>query len=130
MERFRASRAHLPRKRPVMPTFNFGPREELTELRPRHLLMVEEHGFEEHGYDRDYLREYFTVNSYRLFGPLRKSKALEMPSDQFRKELMITGLLNLIEMRREEYAEERVAISPLKNKAARRRLSSSHGLVG
>jgi hypothetical protein len=36
---------------------------------------------------------------------------------------MMTRLLNLIEMRRDEYAEERVAISQLKIKAARRRLS-------
>ena len=79
-----------------MPSFNFGSRKELTELRPRHLCMVEEHGFEEDGYDRDALGEYFLANWSRLFGPLRKSKALEVPSDQLRKELMISRLLNPI----------------------------------
>jgi hypothetical protein len=33
-----------PPERPVMPTFNFGPRKSLPELRPRHLLLVEEYG--------------------------------------------------------------------------------------
>ena len=33
------------------------------------------------------------------------------PSDQFRKELMVSRLLDLIEMRRAEYAEERPARS-------------------
>jgi hypothetical protein len=80
---------------------------ELTELRPRHLLMVEEHGFEQHGYDRNALGEYFLANWYRLFGALRKSKALEVPSDKLRKELMVSILLDLIEGRRAEYAEER-----------------------
>jgi hypothetical protein len=58
-------------------------------------------------YDRNALGEYFLANWYRLFGPLRKSKALEVPSDQFRKELMVSRLLDLIEGRRAEYAEER-----------------------
>jgi hypothetical protein len=68
----------------------------LTELRPRHLHMVEEYGFRRE-YDRDALGEYFLVNWYRLFGALRRSKALEVPSDQFRKELMVSRLLDLIE---------------------------------
>jgi hypothetical protein len=89
------------------PTFNFGPRTELTELRPRHLLMVEEYRFVQHGYDRDALGEFFLANWYPLFGPLRRSKALEVSSDQFRKELMVSRLLDLIEMRRDEYDEER-----------------------
>ncbi len=110
LTRDKAERAHLPNQWPTMPHFNFGPRESLTELRPRHLHMVEEFGFRRE-YDRDALREYFTVNWYRLFGPLRKSKALEVPSDQFRKELMIHQLLDLIELRREEYANERAGRS-------------------
>jgi hypothetical protein len=55
-------------------------------------------------YDRDSLREYFLANWHRLFGALRKSKALEVPSDQLRKELMVSRLLDLIEG---EYAQER-----------------------
>jgi hypothetical protein len=99
--------AHLPRHRPTMPAFDWGPRKALTELRPRHLHMVEEHGFEEHGYDRDALGQYFLANWYRLFGSLRKSKALEVPSDGLRKEIIVVRLLDLIEMRRAEYADDR-----------------------
>jgi hypothetical protein len=44
MERFTASRAHLPRQRPTMSSFDWGPRKTLTELRLRHLHMVEEYG--------------------------------------------------------------------------------------
>lgn len=73
--------------------------------------MVEEHGFEEYGYNRDDLREYFLANWNRLFGTLRKSKAVEVPSDAHRKEIMIAQLLALIEMRRDEYAAERAARS-------------------
>jgi hypothetical protein len=106
MQQRAAARANIPKVRPVMPPFNFGPRESLTELRPRHLCMVEEHGCERHGYDRDALGDYFLANWYRLFGPLRRSKAVEVPSDQFRKEVMVSRLLNLIEMTA-EYAAER-----------------------
>jgi hypothetical protein len=103
--RFLRSRSHLPRPRPAMPTFNFGPRKELTELRPRHLHMVEEYGIAE-TYDRVELGQYFLTNWNRLFGTLRRSKALEVPSDLGRKERMISRLLDLIEMRRDEYHNE------------------------
>jgi hypothetical protein len=93
MERFKASRAHLPRQRSTMPTFDWGPRKALTELRPRHLHMVEEYGFRRE-YDRDAVGEYFLANWYRLFGALRKSKVREVPSDQLRKELMVARLLD------------------------------------
>jgi hypothetical protein len=80
------------------------------ELRPRHLLMVEEYGVAE-TYNRDELGQYFLTNWNRLFGTLRRSKALEVPSDQLRKEIMISRLLDLIEMRGAEYADERSARS-------------------
>jgi hypothetical protein len=114
LQRHKASRAHLPRQWPQMPAFNFGPRAELIELRPRHLHMVEEYGFRRE-YDREALGEYFLVNWYRLFGALRKSKALEVPSDALRKAIMITRLLDLIEGRRAEYAEERSGIPRTSN---------------
>jgi hypothetical protein len=113
LHRWKVQRERRPKKEfppPKMPPFNFGPRTSLTELRPRHLLMVEEYGHQLE-YDRDALRDYFLDNWYRLFGPLRKSKALEVPSDQFRKELMVSRLLDLIEMRRKEYANERAGRS-------------------
>jgi hypothetical protein len=106
MERFAISRAHLPRQRPTMPAFDWGPRKTLTELRPRHLHMVEEYGVRR-DYDRNALSDYFLANWHRLFGALRKSKAVEVPSDQFRKGLMVSRLLDFIEMRRAEYADER-----------------------
>jgi hypothetical protein len=106
MERFKASRAHLPRQWPTMPAFDWGPRRALTELRPRHLHMVEEYGFRR-DYDRNALGDYFLANWSRLFGPLRRSKAREVPSDSLRKAIMVSRLLDLIEMRRGEYAEER-----------------------
>jgi hypothetical protein len=109
LKAFSASRQSQPKQRPTMPTFNFGSRTSLTELRPRHLLMVEEHGHQEH-YDRDALRDYFLTNYHRMFGPLRKSKALEVPSDRLRKEMIVEQFLELIEMRRSEYAEERAEI--------------------
>jgi hypothetical protein len=78
------------------------------QLRDWHLHMVEEYGFRPE-YNRDELRKYFLTNYHRLFGPLRKSKAMEVPSDQLRKGLMIARLLDLIEMRRAEYAAERAS---------------------
>jgi hypothetical protein len=63
MERFKATRAHLPREWPTMPTFDWGPRKALTELRPRHLHMVEGCGFRRE-YDRDALGKYFLAIGY------------------------------------------------------------------
>jgi hypothetical protein len=68
----------LPRHRPTMPTFDWRRRKALTELRPRHLHMVEEYGFRRE-YGRDALGEYFLANWYRLFGALRRSKAVRCP---------------------------------------------------
>jgi hypothetical protein len=109
LARNKAERAHLPKHWPTMPTINFGPRETFDELRPRHLSFVEEFGFPRE-YDRDAVREYFLTNWYRLFGALRRSKALEVPSDQLRKEVMIARLLSLIELRRQEYKNERAGL--------------------
>jgi hypothetical protein len=115
LRRFVRARSKQIKPRPKMPTFNFGGRKEFTELRPRHLLMVEEHGFgPDTEYNRDELRAYFLENWNRLFGTLRKSKAKEVPSDQIRKEIMVTRLLELIEMRRAEYADERSKYPPRK----------------
>jgi hypothetical protein len=63
--------------------------------------MIEELGVRDH-YDRKHA--WLMDNYYRLFGPLRRSKAKEVPSDQWRKDSMIHRLLNLIELRREEIA--------------------------
>jgi hypothetical protein len=105
LRRFIRSRSQTKRPRPEMGAFR-RKRESFMQLRDRHLLMVEEYGCRP-DYDRDELREYFVTNWNRLFGTLRRSKALEVPSDRLRKEFMISRLLDLIEMRRAEYARER-----------------------
>jgi hypothetical protein len=105
----------MTKPRPEMPPFNFGLRESLMELRPRHLLMVEEYGHTEVGYNRDALHDYFLLHWNRLFGTLRRSKAVEVPSDQLRKEVMIARLLDLIEGRQAEYREERSGIPRTSN---------------
>jgi hypothetical protein len=104
--RSKAETAHLPKDWPTMPTFERGRGKSLCALRPRHLLMVEEYGFRRE-YDRDALQTYFLVNWHKLFGPLRRSRALETPSDQLRKELMVSQIIGLIEGRRQEYKNER-----------------------
>jgi hypothetical protein len=44
------------------------------------------------------------------YSVLRRSKALEVPSDQLHKELMVAQLPDLIEGRRQEYANERAGL--------------------
>jgi hypothetical protein len=112
LRRFARARSKQVKPRPKMHTFNM-PRESLMTLRDRHLHMVEEYGFGP-DYNRDELRTYFLANWNRLFGTLRKSKALEVESDRLRKDLMIEQLLELIEMRRAEYADERAKYPPRK----------------
>jgi hypothetical protein len=91
-----------------MQTFNFGKRTSLMELRPRHLVWVEEIGVSEH-YDRSEMHDYMMENYDRLFGPLRRPKSKAVPSDFLRKSWMISELLDLAETRRDEYAAERSA---------------------
>jgi hypothetical protein len=73
------------------------------QLRNRHLDVIRDYGCED-TYDRREVEAYFMANYNKLFGPLRRSKAKEIPSDELRKSLLITQLLNLIELRREENA--------------------------
>jgi hypothetical protein len=79
LHRFSRARSKQVKPRPEMETFN-RPRKPFMQLRDRHLHMVEEYGFQRE-YNRDELRKYFLANYQRLFGMLRKSKALEVPSD-------------------------------------------------
>jgi hypothetical protein len=105
-----ARRKAEPRQYETMPTFERGPRKSIMDLRPAHLHMVEEHGFEKHGYDRNALGDYFMANYDKLFGSIRKSKAREVPNDRFRKERIVHRLLDLIEGRRQEYKNERAGL--------------------
>jgi hypothetical protein len=100
--RYCRAKASEPKKRPKMPPFN-SPRESLMQLRNRHLDVIRDYGCED-TYDRREVEAYFMANYNKLFGPLRRSKAKEIPSDELRKSLLITQLLNLIELRREENA--------------------------
>jgi hypothetical protein len=93
---------------PEMPSFR-RKREHFTQLRDRHLVWVEELGFSKEPFDRSYWHDYFMSNWNRLFPLLRRRKVDEVPSDQFRKSWMISELLDLVEMRRNEYAQERAA---------------------
>jgi hypothetical protein len=99
-----------PRERlfPEMPPFT-RKRESLMQLRPRHLVWVEELGHRREDFDRSYWHDYMLTNYNRLFGRIR-SKHKEVPSDAFRKSMMISNLLDLVEARRAEYAAERASI--------------------
>ncbi len=93
------------RVHPEMPPFT-KKRESLMQLRPRHLLWVEELGIREN-YDRADMHEYMLTNWNFLFGTLRRSKSRETPMDAFRKSWMVSQLLDLVDARRDEYAKER-----------------------
>jgi hypothetical protein len=54
--------------------------------------------------NRRVVEAHFMANYRKLFGSIPRSKAKEVPSDELRKSLLITQLLNLIELRREENA--------------------------
>jgi hypothetical protein len=105
-----ARRKAGPRQWEDMPSMERGRRKSIMDLTIKHLLQVEENGFQKDGYDRNALGEYFLANYTRLFGPIRKSKAREVPSDQFRKERIVHRLLDLIEGRRQEYSNERAGL--------------------
>jgi hypothetical protein len=96
------------RKHPEMPPFT-QKRESLMQLRPRHLVWVEELGIRE-TYDRSDMHEFMTTNYNLLFAPLRRPKSREVPMDAFRKSWMVSCLLDLVEGRRDEYARERSLI--------------------
>jgi hypothetical protein len=89
-----------------MPVINFGRRESLTELRPRHLLFVEEAALNE-SFNQSKLHDWFFKNWTKLFGSstIRYRKADEQPSDQMRKHFMVAHLLELISMRRGQIGE-------------------------
>jgi hypothetical protein len=87
----KAERAHLPRQWEDMPSMARGRRKSIMDLTIKHLLQVEENGFQKDGYDRNALGEYFLANYTRLFGSIRKSKALEVPAINSGKSGSYTG---------------------------------------
>jgi hypothetical protein len=92
------------RQRPQMVAFD-RKRRSLMHLRPRHLVWVEELGIREH-YNRSDMHDFMLENYNTLFGPLRRPKSKEVPSDRFRKSWMIGNLLDLVEARRAEIEQE------------------------
>lgn len=94
------------RERTPIDPFNFGPRKSLTELRPRHLTWVAELADDEN-YDRSKAFDYLMKNYTKWFGHLRFRKAAEVPSDRWQKAIMISRLLDMVETRKLEIAEDR-----------------------
>jgi hypothetical protein len=76
-------------------------RESLMQLRLRHLEKVDRVA-KRANYNRADMHELLLTNYDRLFGPLRRPKTKEVPSDAFRKSWMIGNLLDIIEARRDE----------------------------
>jgi hypothetical protein len=74
-------------------------RESLMQLRHRHLEKVDRIA-KRSDYDRESYRKFMLENYNRLFGPLRRPKANEVPSDQFRKLWMVGMLLDRVQERR------------------------------
>lgn len=88
--------------RPTMPPFD-RVRRDFMQLMPRHLEWVEEIGIRP-DFDRQEMYDWFMANYDRLFGPLRRPKAKAVPSDVLRQGIIVSRLLSLIELRREEIA--------------------------
>jgi hypothetical protein len=102
LRRFAKARSKQVKPRPKMPAFH-SPRTHLMQLNNRHLDVIRDYGCEE-TYDRRKVEAYFMANYNKLFGSIRRSKGKEVPSDELRKSLLISQLLDLIELRREENA--------------------------
>jgi len=79
-------------------------RPSLMQLRPRHLDKIEILAKRRHYHRAD--QHDFMLQSYdRLFGALRP-KGKQVPSDELRKSLMLFGLLDLVQARRDEIEED------------------------
>jgi hypothetical protein len=74
-------------------------RESLMQLRYHHLEEIDRTA-KRPDFDRSSYHEFMVKNYDSLFGPLRRPKAKEVPSDQFRKFWMVGMLLDRIEERR------------------------------
>jgi hypothetical protein len=105
LRRFVRARSKQVKPRPKMP--NPGQkRASLMELRPRHLATAEHIARRKH-YDRKSQHEFMCEHYNSIFGGGLRPKSEAVPSDELRKSLMVSGLLDIVEMRRAEYAEER-----------------------
>jgi hypothetical protein len=106
LRRFARARSKQVKPRPVMPTPD-KKRASLMELRPRHLVTAEHIAGRKH-YDRKSQHEFLCEHYNQIFGGGLRSKAKTVPSDDLRKSLMVSGLLDLVdEMRREMTSQGR-----------------------
>jgi len=80
-------------------------RTSLMQLRPRHLDKIEVLAKRRH-YNPADQHDFMLQNYDRLFGALRRPKAKQVPSDELRKSLMLFGLLDLVQARRDEIEED------------------------
>jgi hypothetical protein len=78
-------------------------RTSLMQLRYRHLEKIDRIARRPH-FDRADMHDFLLENYDRLFGPLRRPKTKEVPSDQFRKSWMVGLLLDRVQARRDELA--------------------------
>jgi hypothetical protein len=100
LRRFARARANRPKQWPKMPPYH-SPRESLMQLRDGHLKWIDDLGHREK-YNRSNMHIYMMEHYDSTFGPLRRPKRNAVPSDQLRKSLMVSSLLDLVETRREE----------------------------
>jgi hypothetical protein len=91
---------------PQMPPFD-RKRRSLMDLVPRHLDWIEKLADRpidgspgRPSYNRSDMLEFFVLNYDRYFGCLRGSKIKAVPSDELRKFLMVSTLLDLVDDRR------------------------------
>jgi hypothetical protein len=80
-------------------------RASLMQLRPRHLEKVDRIAKRPH-FDRADMHDFLLENYDRLFGVLRRTKREAVPSDKLRQSLMISALLDRVQMRRDELEED------------------------
>lgn len=104
LRRFSRARSKQIKPRPVMPHPD-KKRASLMELRPRHLATAEHIARRKH-YDRRSQHEFMMLKWNSIFGGGLRSKAKTVPSDELRKSLMVSGILDIVEMRREQLTHQ------------------------
>jgi hypothetical protein len=100
LHRFSRARSKQVKPRPKMPPYH-SPRESLIQLNNRHLGWIDDLGHRKI-YNRSNLHSYMMEHYDSMFGPLRRPKRNAVPSDELREGFLVSGLLDLVETRREE----------------------------
>jgi len=90
---------------PEMPVWD-NKRRSFMQLMPRHLEWVDELALRDN-YNRSVMLDFFCERYHTYFPYLRGSKAKDTPADEFKRFLMVSRLLDRVDARRAEYAEER-----------------------